>query len=111
MGTRINVIVGSNRKKSLVLFANSHHKDVDLEAIIRETASVSGTDEEFAERILNEVYPSDFGAHIKGMAIFTRDEEPGDHEKVFAVHGYSAPLAMVEFGSDFDWNSDEPLFI
>lgn len=110
MGTRINVIIGTDRKKSPVVFANSHHNDVDLDQIIRELSIESSSDEEFYSKILDVTYPSDWGQHKRGDNVFSVDNEPGDHDKVFAVHGFSAPLALSEFGDNFDWSSNESLY-
>lgn len=120
MGYRVNVIVGADKRKSPILFANSHHPDVDLDAIIHTHAQACGDEEGFIDKLLLEKYPSDHGQHKKGESVFVRENyaDAGDHEKVYVIgYGFkdeenldlSPLLILKEFSGDFDWGSQEPL--
>ena len=88
MGYRIQVSFhesDASSAPSALLHANSHHDDIDLDALIQRVVAAEKLPTSILAALLAEVYPSDCGGHKKGAPIFQIDFAPGDAEKRFAI--------------------------
>lgn len=87
MGTRVNVFIGESRAKAgAVLYANTHHPNVDIEQIVRDAVTDAVGPTSLVKGLLDKTYPSDHLDHKEGDNIFSIDLEPYDHEFVLIVN-------------------------
>jgi len=88
MGYRIQVSFhedDASTAPAALLHANSHHKDIDLDALVQQVVRAEKLPSRILAALLAVVYPSDDRGHKKGDPVFRLDFAPGDAEKRFAV--------------------------
>lgn len=91
MGTRINYyLFGDNGILPMVLCSNSHHPDVDGEALFRKAVAKSFGATGLTRTLLNMTYPSDWSGHSAGDNVFWIGSSSGDCEKVLTVKWLSS---------------------
>lgn len=95
MGTRIQVSIHGDENTDaagVLLYANSHHPDIDPDAIVKSIVRAHRLPTAILAELLGVRYPNATrGGHRAGDRVFHLDFEPGDAERRWAIVGPRGP--------------------